>query len=121
MLNSSILPGPKKKTLWKIDHPYRESTPTQEEPVKLQRLQRSTAAFELLQGFFKPPEKFTLPYNGILWLEHPMVFVGEIQQPAFQPAKLGYLEGMQSLFNGHPVILTTLYDLNGFVPFCHQV
>src|ERR1043165_6898919 len=73
-----------------VAHPYRILVMPRDRGTYSRCPNSSTAISEFrLQSLSKPFVKFTLPYNRILRMQHPMIFIWQVNQLAFDASQLG--------------------------------
>jgi hypothetical protein len=62
-----------------------------------------------------------VPENGIIRLQHPVVFIGEIEQLAWNTQALQGVKGAESLGIGHPIVQRTVDDQHWRFPVFDEV
>ena len=64
----------------------------------------------------QPCEEFTIPMNGVLWLQDPVVFFREEEELGFYTHHAGSIEGSHTLVNWNTPILVTHGEMDYRVP-----
>ena len=84
------------------------------------RLYKSEIIPKLFQIFIQPIIEPALPKHAVLRFQHPVVFVGEIEEFRVEAAKDGGVVGLHALREADAVVQSAVDDEDGRGPFVDE-